>query len=174
MPRAASRTRPRCARRWRRPAAATTAAEVLAAFEDDFAVIGRRPARADDARGGLEEPHAVRGFRPRPARARGGGRDARARDRALRALARETTADGGAEQPRFSPGVRAALRETAASLKLRQMAPLYATRESTAYGDRAPMCCARRRLVTRPARACAAGSRFRRTRASRRPRAAAR
>ena len=135
------------------PPPATSAAEVLAAFEDDFALIGPRPARADDARGGLEEPHAVRwlpaeGPRGRPAAVAATLEHVAARCKQLA----EATVDGdGAKRPRFSASVRAALQETAAALKLRQMAPLYATRESAAYGERAPMAPrAPPGLVTRP------------------------
>jgi hypothetical protein len=136
-----------------------TSAEVLAAFEDDFAVIGTTPARAKDDRDGLEKPHEVRWMPKQNAHGRRAARVAALEHVAARCkqLAdATTTADGDAKRPRLSATVRTALHDTAATLKLAQMRPLYALREAQAYdepartGCWAPHACADAPLVTRP------------------------
>ena len=132
-----------------------TSAEVLSAFDDDFAVIGPKPATKDDDRGGIEEPHVVRWMPTDNAPGRCAARVAMLEHVAARCkqLADATVDDGAgsAKRARLSTSVRAALRETAATLKLEQMAPLYAMREAAAYGDRSSGCWTPRApLVTRP------------------------
>ena len=129
--------------------APATAAEVLAAFDGNYAVVGATAAAADDDRGGIEVPHAVRWLPTADAAGH-----AAARAAALEHVAARCTQL--AEAPGASEGVKAALREAAATLKLAQMAPLYATREAVAYDERGD-CCApppvtedNTTLVTRP------------------------
>jgi hypothetical protein len=126
-----------------------TSAEVIAAFDGNYAVVGPTAAAADDDRGGIEVPHAVRWLPTADAAGRSAARAA-----ALEHVAARCTQL--AEAPDASEGVKAALREAAATLKLAQMAPLYATREAVAYGERDD-CCApppvtddKMTLVTRP------------------------
>ena len=133
------------------PAPKATTAEVLAAFDGNFAVMGPTAAAADDDRGGIELPHAVRWLPTADAAGRGVARAAALEHVAARC--RQL-----AEAPDASEGVRAALREAAATLKLAQMEPLYATREAVAYGDHCSGYCApppvtadkKTTLVTRP------------------------
>ncbi|MAX25735.1 MAG: hypothetical protein CMJ19_14650 [Phycisphaeraceae bacterium] len=137
-----------------------TSAEVLSAFDDDFAVIGPTPATKHDDRGGIEEPHVVRWMPMDNAPGRCAARVAMLEHVAARCkqLADATVDDGagGPKRARLSTSLRAALRETAATLKLEQMAPLYAMREAAAYGDRSSGCWTPRArpgdapLVTRP------------------------
>ena len=110
-----------------------TAAEVLALFDGNYAVVGPTAAADDDDRGGIEVPHAVRWLPTADA----AGRTA-ARVAALEHVAARCTQL--AEAPNASKGVKAALREAAATLKLAQMAPLYATREAVAYEQHSGCC----------------------------------
>ena len=109
-------------------ATTATAAEVLALFCGNYAVIGGGAAAdAADARGGIEVPHAVRWLPTADAAGRGASCAAMLEHVAARCA---QLAEGNTT----SEGVKAALREAAATLKLMQMAPLYAARESVAYG----------------------------------------
>lgn len=111
------------------PATSATAAEVLALFCGNYAVIGNGAAAdAADARGGIEVPHAVRWLPTADAAGRGASRAAMLEHVAARCAQL-------AEGKDASEGVKAALREAAATLKLMQMEPLYAARESVAYGS---------------------------------------
>jgi len=126
----------------------TTVAEVLAVFDGNYAVMGPTAAADNDDRGGIEVPHAVRWLPTADAAGRSVARAA-----ALEHVAARCTQL--AEAPDASEGVRAALREAAATLKLAQMAPLYATREAVAYGEHSSGCCRpletkTTTLVTRP------------------------
>lgn len=115
------------------PAPKATAAEVLALFDGNYAVVGPTAAADDDDRGGIEVPHAVRWLPTADA----AGRTA-ARVAALEHVAARCTQL--AEAVDASKGVKAALREAAATLKLAQMAPLYATHEAVAYEQHSGCC----------------------------------
>jgi hypothetical protein len=106
---------------------ASTAVETLAAFKGNYAVLGE-PVDANDDRGGIEVPHAVRWLPSTGAAGR-----AAARVATLEHVAARCTQL--AESDATSTPVKAALREAAATLKLIQMAPLYATREAVAYDE---------------------------------------
>ena len=124
---------------------AATHAEVLAAFEGNFALIGATPAAPDDARGGLEEPHAVRWL---PTACAHGATAARVAVLEHLAARCAQLADG----PSTSASVKASLRDAAATLKLAQMEPLYQLREAVAYDEpaRAGVLEPTEALVTRP------------------------
>ena len=108
---------------------ASAIAEALAAFKGDYAVVGTGDAvHADDARGGVEVPHAVRWMPTTGARGRAAARVA-ALEHVVARCAKLAAA------PSTSAGAKAALRQAAAALKVEQMAPLYAVREAVVYGE---------------------------------------
>jgi len=108
---------------------AATAVETLAAFKGNYAVLGAgAPVDANDYRGGIEVPHAVRWMPSTGAAGRAAARVATLEHVAARCAQL-------AESDATSTPVKAALREAAATLKLAQMAPLYATREAVAYDE---------------------------------------
>ena len=128
---------------------ASTAVETLAAFKGNYAVLGE-PVDANDDRGGIEVPHAVRWLPATGAAGRSAARVAMLEHVMARCAQL-------AESDATSTPVKAALREAAATLKLAQMAPLYATREAVAYDEpersgcwHAPSSAERGILVTRP------------------------
>ena len=82
-------------------ATTTTAAEVLAAFDGNYAVLGPTAAADDDDRGGIEVPHAVRWLPTADAAGRSAARAA-----ALEHVAARCTQL--AEAPDASEGVKAA------------------------------------------------------------------
>ena len=104
-----------------------TAAETMAAFKGNYAVLGE-PVDAKDDRGGIEVPHAVRWLPATGAAGRSAARVAMLEHVMARCAQL-------AESDATSTPVKAALREAAATLKLTQMAPLYATREAVAYDE---------------------------------------
>jgi hypothetical protein len=106
---------------------ASTAVETLAAFKGNYAVLGE-PVDANDDRGGIEVPHAVRWLPATGAAGRAAARVAMLEHVMARCAQL-------AESDATSTPVKAALREAAATLKLAQMAPLYATREAVAYDE---------------------------------------
>ena len=106
---------------------ASTAVETLAAFKGNYAVLGE-PVDANDDRGGIEVPHAVRWLPATGAAGRSAARVAMLEHVVARCAQL-------AESDATSTPVKAALREAAATLKLAQMAPLYATREAVAYDE---------------------------------------
>ena len=106
---------------------AATAVETLAAFGGNYAVLGE-PVDANDDRGGIEVPHAVRWLPATGAAGRAAARVAMLEHVMARCAQL-------AESDATSTPVKAALREAAATLKLSQMAPLYATREAVAYDE---------------------------------------
>ena len=105
----------------------STAVETLAAFKGNYAVLGA-PVDANDDRGGIEVPHAVRWLPATGAAGRSAARVAMLEHVMARCAQL-------AESDATSTPVKAALREAAATLKLAQMAPLYATREAVAYDE---------------------------------------
>lgn len=108
---------------------AATAVETLAAFKGNYAVLGAgAPVDANDDRGGIEVPHAVRWLPATGAAGRSAARVAMLEHVMARCAQL-------AESDATSTPVKAALREAAATLKLAQMAPLYATREAVAYDE---------------------------------------
>ena len=108
---------------------AATAVETLAAFKGNYAVLGAgAPVDANDDRGGIEVPHAVRWMPATGAAGRSAARVAMLEHVMARCAQL-------AESDATSTPVKAALREAAATLKLAQMAPLYATREAVAYDE---------------------------------------
>ena len=104
-----------------------TAVETLAAFKGNYAVIGE-PVDANDDRGGIEVPHAVRWLPATGAAGRSAARVAMLEHVMARCAQL-------AESDATSTPVKAALREAAATLKLAQMAPLYEVREAIAYDE---------------------------------------
>ena len=106
---------------------ASTAVETLAAFKGNYAVLGE-PVDANDDRGGIEVPHAVRWLPATGAAGRSASRVAMLEHVMARCAQL-------AESDATSTPVKAALREAAATLKMAQMAPLYATREAVAYEE---------------------------------------
>ena len=106
---------------------AATAVETLAAFRGNYAVLGE-PVDANDDRGGIEVPHAVRWLPATGAAGRSAARVAML-EHVMARCAQLAQSDA------TSTPVKAALREAAATLKLAQMAPLYATREAVAYDE---------------------------------------
>ena len=106
---------------------AATAVETLAAFGGNYAVLGE-PVDANDDRGGIEVPHAVRWLPATGAAGRAAARVAMLEHVMARCAQL-------AESDATSTPVKAALREAAATLKLSQMASLYATREAVAYDE---------------------------------------
>ena len=117
-------------------------AEALAALEGNFAITGVEPARADDARRGIELPHEVR-WMPQGPRAATMARVALLEH----AVARCEQVAGQTDTP--APVARA-LRGAAAALKLQQLEPLYALKEAAAYEDSPHPLGTATPLVTRP------------------------
>ena len=106
---------------------ATDGVAALAALEGNYAITGATPASEDDARGGIERPHAVR-WLPR------GEQGARLAVVATLEHAAARCAQC-AEDEALLPAERAALRATAAALKVRQLPHLYAALDAA---DRDP------------------------------------
>ena len=106
---------------------ATDGVAALAALEGNYAITGAMPASEDDARGGIERPHAVR-WLPR------GEQGARLAVVATLEHAAARCAQC-AEDESLLPAERAALRATAAALKVRQLPHLYAALDAA---DRDP------------------------------------
>ena len=98
---------------------ATDGVAALAALEGNYAVTGATPASENDARGGVERPHAVR-WLPR------GEQGARLAIVAALEHAAARCAACAKDDASLPPAERAALRATAAALKLRQLPHLYA------------------------------------------------
>ena len=119
-----------------------TGAEALAALEGNYAITGAEPARADDARRGVELPHEVR-WMPQGPRAATMARVAVLEH----AVARCAQVASQADTP---PAVARALRGAAAALKLQQLAPLYALKEAAAFEDAPHPLGTAAPLVTRP------------------------
>ena len=117
--------------------------EVLSAFEGNFALVGAMPVARDDARGGLEEPHAVRWM---PSAHEHG--EVAAKVAVMEHLSARCSQL--ADATLTSSAMKASLRSAAVSFKLAQMEPLYMLREAVAYqgniGTEAPS----EALVTRP------------------------
>jgi hypothetical protein len=134
------------AKRARRTTAAPTSVvhEALAEFGDNFAVISATPAAATDARGGVEMPHQVR-WLPTGRRGRAMAEVAvleHAIARCGQVLASPSVA--------ARPAVAATVRDAAAALKLRQLAPLYGLVEAAAFDDRPHPIGTPVPMVTRP------------------------
>ena len=119
-----------------------TGAEALAALEGNYAITAAEPARADDARRGVELPHEVR-WMPRGPRAATMARVAVLEHACARCAQ-------VASQPDTPPAVARALRGAAAALKLQQLAPLYALKEAAAFEDAPHPLGTAAPLVTRP------------------------
>ena len=119
-----------------------TTAEAFAALGGNYAITGVEPARADDARKGVEMPHEVR-WMPQGPRAETMARVAVLEHSAARCAQVATRADTPAPVAR-------ALRGAAAALKLRQLEPLYALKEAAAFEDEPHPLGTEAPLVTRP------------------------
>lgn len=117
--------------------------EALALLQDDFAITGVAPAsELDTKRCGVEVPHEVR-WLPQGPRA-----GTMCRVAVLEhAVARCTQVANRAD---VAPEVACALRDAAVSLKLQQLAPLYALNEAAEFADAPHPLGTGTKLVTRP------------------------
>lgn len=117
--------------------------EALALLQDDFAITGLAPAsELGPERCGVEVPHEVR-WLPQGPRAGTMCRVAVLEHAAARCTQVANRAD-------VAPEVARALRDAAVSLKLQQLAPLYALNESAEFADAPHPLGTQTKLVTRP------------------------
>ncbi len=117
--------------------------EALALLQDDFAITGVAPAsELDTKRCGVEVPHEVR-WLPQGPRAGTMCRVAVLEHAAARCTQVANRAD-------VAPEVACALRDAAVSLKLQQLAPLYALNEAAEFADAPHPLGTGTKLVTRP------------------------
>ena len=117
--------------------------EALALLQDDFAITGVAPAsKLEPQRRGVEVPHQVR-WLPQGPRA-----NTMCRVAVLEHAAARCTQV--ANQTEVAPEVARTLRDAAVSLKLQQLAPLYALNEAAAFDDAPHPLGTKAKLVTRP------------------------
>jgi hypothetical protein len=117
--------------------------EALALLQDDFAITGVAPAsELEPKRCGVEVPHEVR-WLPQGPRAGTMCRVAVLEHAAARCAQVANQAD-------VAPEVARALRDAALSLKLQQLAPLYALNEAAEFADAPHPLGTKTKLVTRP------------------------
>ena len=103
--------------------------EALAEFGDNFAVVSATPASVTDGRDGVEMPHQVRWL---PTGRRGGAMaEVAVLEHAIARCGQVLAIPSVAARP----AVAAAVRDAAATLKLRQLAPLYGLVEASAFDD---------------------------------------